>query len=56
MTNSKKTRTHSIMNLPTIKFACGKVILPLPSSKMMGQAIEKHALGYKKKFALTQED
>jgi hypothetical protein len=44
------------LNLPTIKCECGYEILLLPDLKAMGQAIEKHALDHKRKYALTQEE
>jgi hypothetical protein len=43
-------------NLPTIKCECGHKILLLPDLQAMGQAIEKHALEHKRKYALTQEE
>jgi hypothetical protein len=55
--NPKKARNHSHMrNLPTIKCECGHKILLLPDLQAMGQAIEKHALEHKRKYALTQEE
>jgi len=55
--NTKKARNHSLKwNLPTIKCECGHEILLLPDLQAMGQAIEKHVLEHKRKYALTQEE
>ncbi len=55
--NSNKTQNHSSKgSLSTIKCECGYEILLLPDARMMGQAIENHALDHKKKYALTQEE
>lgn len=52
-----KVRKHSPeRNLPTIKCECGHKILLIPDLKTMGQAIEKHALEHKNKYALTEEE
>jgi hypothetical protein len=55
--NPKRVLNQSYkLKLPTIKCECGYEILLLPDLQAMGQAIEKHALDHKKKFALTQEE
>jgi hypothetical protein len=42
--------------LPTIRCGCGfELCLLLPDVKVLGQAIEKHALDHKKKFELNEE-
>jgi hypothetical protein len=42
-------------HLPIILCKCGFKLLWLPDVRVMGQAIEKHALEDKKKYGLTQE-
>ena len=55
--STKKARKHSpLRSLPTIKCECGHKILLLLDVQAMGQAIEKHALEHKKKYALTKEE
>jgi hypothetical protein len=39
--------------LPIIRCSCGFGLLLLPDVKVMGQAIEKHALEHEKKYGLT---
>jgi hypothetical protein len=42
--------------LPTIRCGCGfELLLLLPDVKVIGQAIEKHAVEHKKEHGLTQE-
>jgi hypothetical protein len=54
---SNKTQNHSSKgSLSTIKCECGHEILLLPDARMMGRAIENHALEHQKKYALTQEE
>ena len=41
--------------LPIIRCSCEFELLLLPDAKVMGQAIEKHALEHKRKYGLDQE-
>jgi hypothetical protein len=43
-------------HMPIIVCKCGFKLLWLPDVRVMGQAIEKHALEDKKNYGLTQEE
>lgn len=47
--------TNASNFLPIIQCSCGFELLLLPDVKVMGQAIEKHALEHKREHGLNQE-
>ncbi len=57
MTPKKRNLNQSHKpNLSSITCECGYKILLLADLEAMGQAIEKHALEHKRKYALVQKE
>lgn len=56
MKESSVNKHSPIRLLPVIKCECGQEILLLHDLKIVGEAIERHALEDKQKYDLSQEE